>query len=308
MTRSFILASQWSIPKRYLSMTLFDGREGGRKSNKILAWADEKANVSFSTVLSAYGLASEANVTITGLTRDKMLYLATSYTSWTKNKIHNIIKIDAGYDNKHGLIYEGTVIEAIPNLNQANFSISLKCITQYGSRVQDIMSLSYEGEVNVTTIVDRIAKAMKFVPVYNESVRDIKTTYSLSDSSPQDHIRYLAKITGLDIFTDKNRIIVKKTGEEVKGFNVLKIDDSNIIGSPEPTAIGCNVAVKMDCSVMAGMIVELKSLRFPTITTDYILSSYYHSGETKGNKWTTYLNLIRRDLKNVIEGNTKRVS
>lgn len=291
------MARQWSIPKRYLSMTLFDGREGGEKSNKILAWADLNANVSFSTSSSVYGLASEANITISGLTLDKMAYLSTSYTSWTDHPIFNNIEIDAGYENKHGLIYKGTIIEGHPNLNQANFSISLKCFSLYNSRVRDIMSLSYDGEVEVTKIIDEIADAIGFAPVYNESVRGVKTTYALADSSPEDHMRYLAKMTELDIYADKGRIIAKKKGEPIEAFNKLKIDDKNIVGAPEPTPTGCNVSIKMDSSVCGGQAVELKSLRFPTISSgEYFVSTYYHSGETKGNKWTTHINLVRKNI------------
>lgn len=298
MTRSFILAKQWSIPKRFLSLTLFDGREGGVNSNKVLSWADINANVSFSTSASVYGMASEANITISGLTLDKMVYLSTSYTSWTENPIFNDVEIDAGYEGKHGLIYKGTIIEGKPNLNQANFSISLKCFSLYNTRVRDIVSLSYKGEKKVTEIVDEIADMIGFSPVYNESVRDEKINdYSLTDSSPEDHMKYIAKITGLDVFADKGRVVVKKKGESIEAFNKLKLDDTNIIGAPEPTPVGCNVTIKMDSSVCGGQAVELKSRRFPTLDSDkYFVSTYYHSGETKGNKWTTHLNLVRENI------------
>ena len=129
MIRSFVLVSQWSIPKRYLRITLYDGRElKNLKQRKVLVWADEKANVSFSTTTSAYGMAAQANISITGLKLDTMSYLSTSYRSWEENPIYNEIKIESGYDNRHGLIYEGTIIEAIPNLTNANFSINLPSI------------------------------------------------------------------------------------------------------------------------------------------------------------------------------------
>lgn len=297
MIRSFALDSGWRIPKRFLEIKLFDGRDSsGLKEKKLLSWIDVNVNVSFSTVANAYGMASQANVKIVGLKPETMAYLSTSYKYWTKNPIYNEIEIDAGYENQHGMIYKGTIIEAISDLNSANFSISLKCISQYRQREQDIISLSRK-DVSVADIVKDLAEMMGAAPIYTESAsKVIVKDYYLLNTSPEEHARYLSYITGLNVFIDRNRLIAKEPDEYLEAINALDLDSTKIIGAPMPTAQGCNVSIKMNPNVVSGQLIKLKSSRFPTINGNYIIGTYNHSGETKGVKWVTNLNLIREHI------------
>lgn len=296
MIRSFALAKKWSIPKRYLSLKLFDGRNiDDLKPREILVFADVNANVSFSTTTSNFGLASQANITIVGLKPETMAFLSTAYRQWEEQPIFNEVRIEAGYDNNHGLIYDGTIIEAITNLNNANFSISLKCISLYNERSEKKISLSFEGKTKVSEIVDVIAKQIGAVPKYTEAAGNVEIeSYSLSNASPIEHLRYVAVSTGLNVYVDKNGLCVKKPNEPATGIQPLEVDDKIIIGAPIPTAQGCNVSIRMNPNVSGGQVVKLTSTRFPQVNAkDYIVGTYYHTGETKGGKWETHLNLVR---------------
>lgn len=290
------MAKKWSIPKRYLSLKLFDGRNiDDLKPREILVFADINANVSFSTTTSNFGLASQANITIVGLKPETMAFLSTAYRQWEEQPIFNEVRIEAGYDNNHGLIYDGTIIEAITNLNNANFSISLKCISLYNERSEKKISLSFEGKTKVSEIVDVIAKQIGAVPKYTEAAGNVEIeSYSLSNASPIEHLRYVAVSTGLNVYVDKNGLCVKKQNEPATGIQPLEVDDKIIIGAPIPTAQGCNVSIRMNPNVSGGQVVKLTSTRFPQINAkDYIVGTYYHTGETKGGKWETHLNLVR---------------
>ena len=296
------MASQWSIPKRHLRITLFDGREvKNLKSKKVLAWADENANVSFSTTSSTYGMSSEANINIVGLRLDTMSYLSTSYRYWEEFPIFNEIKIEAGYSNNYGLIYEGTVIEGIPNLTTANFSISLKCYSLYNVTSTEKLTLSYD-KIKVGDLIEEIAKNIGALPKVTEDVKNIEIKdYHLSNCPPLDHMRYISHITGLNVYLDKNGLFTKKQNEPMIGYSALKVNSSNIIGAPIPTAQGCNVSIKMNPNIVGGQLVELESIRFPNLNAkDYIVGTYYHTGETKGAKWETHLNLIRRSIHDLL--------
>lgn len=297
MIRSFALDSNWRIPKRYLEIKLFDGRDSvDLREKKLLSWLDVDTNVSFSTSASAYGMASQANVTIIGLKPETMAYLSTSYRYWTENPIYNDIEIDAGYENQHGMIYKGSIIEGISDLNSANFSISLKCISLYRQRQEEIISLTYK-EIKVSQLIKDLAEKMGAAPVYTKAVADIIVKdYYLLNTSPEEHIRYLAKITGLNVFFDRNRLIAKKPDEAIDAFNFLELNSDRIIGAPTPTAQGCNVSIRMNPNVIAGQPVKLDSLRFPSMNGDYVIGTYNHTGETKGAKWTTNLQLIRKSI------------
>ena len=296
------MARAWDVPKRYINVSLFDGREGGVKSNKLLSFLTDEAKISFQTQSSVTELSPSAVISINGLTRDKMAYLATSYTNWTQQQIVNKIIIDAGYDNKHSIVFSGEVIEATPNLSSADFSISLKCMALNTILTGGVSSISIEGETTVLDVANKIVENM------NEEGENIKLVYypnreikvsdfRMSDVSPQNQMRYLARMTGLNIWVENNRMYIKEADKPVENSKNLIIDSSNIIGAPMPDALGCRVQIRMEPNLYSGMPVELNSKRFESLNgSDYFIQSYHHVGETKGRKWFTELILVKTRL------------
>ncbi|MBO7735232.1 MAG: hypothetical protein J6S67_21890 [Methanobrevibacter sp.] len=296
MTRSLDLARGWDIPKRHLSLTLYDGRAGGVKSKKTLSFVDDYAKVSFQTQASVNGLAPSANINITGLLRDTMGYLATSYTSWTEKKILNRIVLDAGYDDQHGIVFDGEIIEATPSLDSADFNISLKCQSLYSKLTGNISSISKEGEVDAKEIAQEIAKDMDVQLVYYPE-KEYKVNYTMTDESPVSQMRNLSKMTGLDVYVENGRMYVKEPAKPVDKLPQLVIDSSNIIGAPMPDALGCRVQIRMNPNLKSGMKVKLNSKRFPILNSeDYFLNTYHHVGETKGKKWFSEVILVRTKI------------
>lgn len=284
----------WDIPKRYLKIHLYDGRLGGLESTTDLSLLDDTARVSFQLQSSSALMCPSATVSIGGLLRDKMGYLATSYTPWLKNTIYNRIVIDAGYENQHGVIFDGQIIEAQPNLDSADFTINLKCQALSVYLNKKITSLTFEGETSVKDIAEKIAKSMDLKLVYYPD-KDYKLTdYHLSDTDPVNQMRNLAKVTGLDIYTSPKRLYVKEPLKEADGLPVLKVDSTNIIGAPMPDSLGCRVQIRMTPDLRGGMPVSLNSERFPMLNSvKYHLQSFSYSGETKGRKWASELVLVR---------------
>lgn len=287
------MAREWDIPKRYLKLHLYDGRLGGLESTTDLSLLDDTARVSFQLQASTALMCPTATVNIGGLLRDKMGYLATSYTPWLKNTIYNRIVIDAGYNNQHGVIFDGQIIEAQPNLESADFNINLKCQALSVYLDKKVTSLTFEGETSVKDIAEKIAESMDLKLVYYPD-KDYKVTdYNMSDTDPVNQMRNLARASGLDIYTSPERMYVKEPLKEAN-LPVLKIDSSNIVGAPMPDSLGCRVQIRMNPNLVGGMPVSLNSERFPMLNTvDYHLQSFSHAGETKGRKWISELVLVR---------------
>lgn len=305
MIRSSDLARGWDIPKRFIEISLYDGRSGGLSSNKILSFLSDDAKISFQTQSSVTTKSPSATVVITGLTREKMIYLATSYTAWTEQHIINKIIIDAGYENNHGIIFSGEVMEAIPDLSNADFSVSLKCQGKFSLLNDGISSVSFDGKTTVLKIAQKIVEDMnKSETSENERVglvyypnREIEITdYKLEDTSPINQMRYLSEISGLDIWLENNRMYIKEQEKPVEKLQTLRIDSSNIVGAPMPDSLGCRIQIRMQPNLQSGMPVELKSKRFEQLNSGkYFIQSYHHIGETKGKKWITEVVLVRTD-------------
>lgn len=299
MIRSLKLA-KWAIPERFLQIKLMEGRSEDLNASKAFAWIDRRARVSFNTSETVSGAVNETNVEISGLKTDTMAFLATSYTPWTKNYKRNSLILDAGYVDNHSIIFKGDIIEAVPNVDSADFSIKLKCMSYYETLLNDASSFTFEGENKASEIASNFADKLKFsfVNGLKSAEDDIEVNnYSYKDQSPIQHMRNLSQMTGLDIWTSNERLFIKKRGEELSNIPILNIDYNNLIGSPRPTAIGCDVSVRLNPSIMTGQRVKLKSLRFPILnSSEYVIQTFSHSGETMGSKWQTNLTLIRKDI------------
>lgn len=289
----------WDVPKRYIRLSLYDGRNGGYNSTKILSEAGIDAKISFTTQAVVYGMTPQANVNIVGLKRDTMSYLASSYTSWIKSAVNNRLVIDAGYEDNHSIIFEGTVVEGIPDLSTSDFNISLKAISLQ-NYMKKVTSISEKGEVNVKDIAEKIAKDLNAQLVTFPEGEYKLNNYVLTDIDPINQMRYLARASGLDIYVENKRMYVKERGKEAEGIGFFKITPDMIIGAPQPTGTGCRVQIRMNPYVKGGMKVSLESLRFPMLNSkeagNYFIASYSHSGETKGKKWITDLELTKTNL------------
>lgn len=293
----------WSVDKRYLSLELYSASDNNsvEKSNKtVFSLLDINSKITFKTTNSVSGGFSEANITINGLNPDKMAYLASISTQWLATAEKNKISIDAGYEQSgHNIIFQGILTEAIPNLDSANYSITLKAQSMFFDQLNNIKSYSFQGDIKASEIANQFAKDLGFVFVNSLKNDNITVSnYQTKDKSITENIRYLASITGLDVFVENNRLYIKESGVGLDNSKVpvLTVDSSNMIGSPKITPQGVNVKIRLNPQVITGQIVEVKSVRFETINTQkFVLQSVSYTGDTKGNDWTTHLTLIRED-------------
>lgn len=287
----------WDIPRRFFRLRLFDGRNSV-KENKILSDLDIRAKVTFNTTATVSGAVNEANITINGLTRDKMNFLSTSTTTWTTRQIKNSLQIEAGYEEARGIIFVGAIVEAVPSLVNADYSIAMKCLSYFPEMLNSVKSYSFPGKVYVLEIANRFASDAGFVFRNGLGVETIMISdYRCENKSIIDNIRYLARMTGLEIWVSDGRLNIKRPGEEMPQVKVLKISPRNMIGSPQPTNVGCNVQIRMNPSVQTGQQVSMETLKFPELNREgYVIQTISHTGDTWGNDWATHLVLQRKGL------------
>ncbi len=290
-----MLLSKWDIDKRYLKLDIKKGDE----DLSILSSLGVDAKISFNTTESVSGAVNEANIVINGILPKKMAYLSTSSTQWIKEAIQNRIIIDAGYEQKgHGVIFDGIITDATPQLENANYSITIKALNSFGDMLNSIKSYSFEGDVPASEIANKFAVDLKFVFLNSLSKDVIVSNYSLKDKSIIDHIRYLSQITGLDVYTTHNRLFIKERGKTVNDYSELVLDYHNIVGTPVPTSQGFNVNIRLNPFVLTGQSVKINSQRFDTLNSEnFVLQSMSHVGDTRGS-WITRCVLFRKDLLN----------
>ena len=289
------MASNWIIPKRYLRLRLFSGRQE-LKETKLLSDLDINTKISFEANASISGAANDAKITITGLTRDKMAHLASSFTNWVNFQVQGEIVLDVGYEDLHGTIFDGGVFAGTPNLDTADYSITLKCMEAWYDTLQKPVALTFEGDVPVSEIASKIASDGKYVFINKLKQDVILSNYQSPAMSTLQQARLLAQASNCLVWVQNGRLYIKNNDGADDSKSQLLIDINNMIGVPEPTEIGCRVRIRLNPSVYVGQTVKLKSIKFPSVdSASWTIQQITHSGDTKGNKWQTDLLLTRGD-------------
>lgn len=290
----------WGIPRRYFRLRLFDGRKTLRE-NRVLSDLDMRAKVTFNTTESVSGAVSEANITINGLTREKMTFLSTTSMIWAQPRIQNEIIIEAGYVGQSGIIFTGNIIQAVPSLDNADYGITVKALSSFNIMLDTVKSYSFKGSVSVSEIAGKFARDTGLI--LQDGIKDptLKVTdFFTHNKSVIENIRILARIAGINIWPAKGRLNMARIGESLPNVQPYKVNSENMIGSPQPTDSGCKVKVRLDPSLMTGTAVTLESLKFPELNEEeYVLQTLFYSGDTKGSDWSATLNLVKKGIINV---------
>ena len=283
----------WDIPKRYLRLHL--SQDGTNKN--ILKDIGEDIRVSFDISAAVTGAIKEANITISGMQVQKMFALATSSTLWVRNWLQHRIKIIAGYYGKYATIFDGTVIEAAPNLDSADYSISIKAVTGF-QKLTDARSYNFPGIVPIATIAATFARdnGWGFVDGLQDNSITI-SDYSAREQSVFEQMRMLAAMLPVEMYVENERLYLKPRGKTAQNTPTLTINTKDIIGLPRPTQTGCKVKVRLNPWTRSGQQVKLNSTKYPSLNTyKFWLSSFAHAGDTYGNDWFTELELTKDGL------------
>lgn len=281
----------WDIPKRYLRLTLKRGK------TEELNIVTEEMRVKFNTTAAVTGALTEANIVISGLAVKTMFDVSTSTTQWIKKWVQNHIIIEAGTYDNHAVIFEGTVMQAQPDLTSADYTLTIKAMSGFGT-ITEPKSVSYPGTVPVSQIARALAteNGLAFVDgVKDDSIRI--TDFTARETSLVEILRTLGQATGTELYVDTNRLYFKRQGAPLENKGTLVIKPEEIVGIIEPNQLGCNVKVKLKVGAQNGMNVKLNSAKYPVLNTQqYYLQTVAHSGDTFGADWYTTLELVKIGL------------
>lgn len=283
---------KWDVPKRYLRLHLYQDT----KEKKTLSFLTEDVHVKFDTTAACTGALTEANITIGGIKVAKMFGLATSSTLWIKDWLQHRIVITAGYTNpdRYATIFDGTVMDAVANLDTADYSVTIKATTGF-EKLPIAKSYSFPGAVPVATIAKAFAddNGWAFVDALQDPTVTINN-YATREHSVVEQLREITMWAPVDLYVDKGRLYLKRRGTRGEGLPTLKIYSNDIIGTPRPTQTGCKIKVRMNPWARSGQQVEVHSLKYPDLNSiKFYLDVLSHAGDTYGSDWFTELNLTK---------------
>lgn len=284
--------SGWNIPKRYLALDL----AYANKPSSQFAHIGVDFKVQFSITEAVSGALTEANIVISGLTPGNMFDVATSTTQWIANWQPSKVKLIAGYETNHGVIFEGAVIHSDPNLDKSEYTITMKCMDGF-DELSDPKSYSFAGTVPVVQIVRKVASDAGLVVVDGTDGKTTIANFAVQDKNHMTIFRMLSQATGLEIFINSGRVYIKNPGEALPRLPELTITSADIIGTPHPTDTGVIIDVPLNPALRTGQAVQVKSKKFPKLDSiKFYLSTLSHVGDTYGKDWYTRLTLIKQGL------------
>ena len=281
-----------TLPKRYLRLHLYKDS----KDKKTLNFLTENVRVTFNLSAAVSGAFVEANINIYGLNVAKMFSLTTSTTLWVKNWVQHRIVIDAGYEDRHGIIFDGTIMEAKTSLSSADYSVSIKATTGF-DKISVASSYNFPGAVSVREIAKQIAKENDLVLV--DGLKDDKikiTDFSIRSQNLQNICRTISNSLPVNLYLEAGRLYLKKKGQALKS-SVLKISHDLIVGIPDPSQTGVKVKIRLIPNIVSGQEVQIESLKYPELSKiKFFLDAIAINGDTMGNDWTAELSLTKKGL------------
>ena len=254
----------------------------------------------------------KGRVSICGLDKETIQQLTSFVDYGTTLNERKLIKLEAGYGEKKALIFNASILSAIPTMPP---DIWLNCdvINSYELQ-QSYISLTIEEGLSLQEYCETIAKKIGV----NLEMRIKDENYLTSKMSD---LAYYGNIFGL-INTIENKFPIKaikkeygnivayidngslivdysvipNSDERAKEQTIKEINqDTGMVGLPEISMAGylVNITTLLNPEIRTGEIINLKSSQIPSANGLYSVIGITYNGEFRGNNWYTTLTCRR---------------
>lgn len=258
--------------------------------------------------------SSRANVSILGLSRETIQFLATYRPPAIEQSKQKRIRIYASYDDYgDSLIFDGDIEKAIPSVPPNNWLDITAFVGNH--RKQQLLSYAVNGSIRFEDLVNGIAKLFDLTPTYingtNKQVREARKRMIKgfdSSGSAEDMIQCLNRTSDFIVFEDTGRLICKlRADHNIASTSIIKINEENgMIGIPEitvgsvdkekrtkdePSTMRLRVKCFINPSIRLWNTVYVESIYLPDINGEYTVMEIEYNGHLRGQEWYMTLTL-----------------
>lgn len=256
------------------------------------------------------GVAANATIRLFGLKAKTLYTLASETAQYIQFPQWSYVEINAGYSNRHGVIYRGSIIKADPDMNSPDFSVLLQCDGLANVDNGEPLSAKFKGAVDVRVILKELAKnaGMRFSDktknklleytvddfcCNNMSVSQICCLLQYQNRNFGIHIEpseFNSETKGtITLYDADTSVIVNGTLEN----KVITINDKWLIGTPTVTALGCRARIRFRPDIVGGDVVRVDSSRYKGLKNfKFVVNDIKTCLETKGNSWYKELTMV----------------
>ncbi|MDE2000651.1 MAG: hypothetical protein KGI52_17185, partial [Burkholderiales bacterium] len=228
-------------------------------------------------------LMSELHLQIFGLSQSVMNDLSTlgKRPGFVSN---NIITLNAGDTNSTSMAFQGNIINAFVDFDGVN--VSFRLVAQAGAfqAVQNIPATSYQGTVDVATIIEGLAGQMGLQFENNGVSVKLSNPYLSGSARTQfESVKFAAGINGI---IDNGVLAIWPKGGSRASGNPLISPDSGLIGYPTFNPQGIAINALFNPNVVFGGEIQVQSSITPACGTWRVYAIDHDlSCEMPGGPW-----------------------
>lgn len=249
-------------------------------------------SIDFNVTQSIRGVGGTGDLRISGLPVSDIAFLSTNYEPSTGALKQSAVSLSVGYAGNNANILTGNIVQAVPDLDNAENTISLQ--VQQNGLINLGEPVSYSAKnVSLYDIASNIAKNNNLNLDFKLS-DSTKTDYAFFGSPQQQIEQFRQSYPDIDIFINGSKLIVRKASSTGSAtYNVS--NSSGMIGSPKPTPLGCEVRVLLNPYMQVGQYIKLKSAKLSQMDGTYTIQSVVHTGSTRADSWES--KIVCRNVK-----------
>ena len=261
------------------------------KTYQELANDETSLKIDFNVDSSFNGTFSNGEITITGLTQRDIAFLSTNYELGSGKLKSSFVTLEVGYQDNISLILNGNIFEAVPDFTSPDNSIRLKVMSGIENNVNLANATLSLENATFKDLCQAVAKNNNVSLDFDDSVENkVVGDYSFQ-GSPFQQIQELRNLNQ-DIYVTLSNNSLKVTSINTSKAVKIKIDNkSGLIGSPIPSATGCEVTCLLNPSITINDFISIESLKIPQLNSDYRIMAIKHIGGNRSDNWITILTL-----------------
>lgn len=256
--------------------------------NQIKTYNDLQGNnnikVEFNITKSINTAGGEATISIFGLLPDDIAFLSTNYITHTGALNQSLISLIGGYKDNKTLLFNGNIVNAIPNLTSKDYNIEIKAINAVMNST-NTKSVSLKG-ATLRAVCQRLASDLGLILKYDNSINKTIGDYSYNGTAFSQILELRGYYPNeIDIFINDNFLIVQKQKSLEKGKVFNLNSKTGLIGSPSPTATGCKIKSILNPALQVGGIIKLESKKIPQLNGFFKILELKHMGSNRADMW-----------------------
>lgn len=267
---------------------------GAAKAYSHIDKTQRGIKIDFRSESSINRTPNSGEITLYNINPKDIAAIASEYVRGKAVNAKSSVELQAGYDDTMGIVLFGSIYEAISSFTPGRNSIKLNIMNNTPTEQSNYFVISLANNATFKDICAEVATKAQLSLQYdaripNREIRDFAFAGGLAQQVDNLRKYYPDELV---ILIDKKKLVVKSIKTKQPSIPLIK-KESGLIGTPLPTAEGCNIQTFLMPSVYASDYIKLESINIPNLNGIYRIQTITHRGSSEGNEWYSEMKCIK---------------